>query len=342
MRYEILKDYPDSSTEQKWLEFLKNSSYSSHYTSPGYHKMPYWEGSNPFSVLVFDEEDRVVAVACSLNVNRQINAGLAVRPQVAFAKNADEMAGAQTLFDGLMSVAGNGGELITLHSMTEIKAFEELGFSSQRAEGPMEVVVLDLAEGSEALFKDFSQTRRSDIRKALRENKMEIGPLETMDELKQLHDIHLGWCEFKEIEPDSFDAFKTAWEQQDYLRILIAKTGDKVIAGSIFRFCDGGLVEYSANCSLPEFQGLRPNDVIVWKAIEWASENNFSYFSMGGSHLFLRRFGGSIWRSYQYRIDLTLFKKHLAKEAISNAAIKAYQSLSPSARKKIKKVLGRS
>ncbi len=340
MEWKVITEYPNAELEKKWFEFLQDSTHSSHYTSPGFHKMPYWKGKNPFTVLVLDD-GKIVGVACSLHEEKEIMAGLAVRPQVAFAKDADASKVAETMLEGLMSVIGKDGELITLHSMAKIEAFEELGLSVKRAEGSMELIVLDLSEGSEDIFKNFSQSRRSDIRKALRQGKLEIKELETFEEIKELHAIHLDWCRFKEVEPETFEEFKTAWQQKDYLRIFIAKTEGKVIAGSIFRFCEGGLVEYSANNSMPEYRNLRPNDVIVWKAIEWSAEQGFPYFSMGGSHLFLRRFGGNVWRSYRYQLDRTLFKKHLAKGAISDIAIKTYQSLAPSTRQKIKKVLGR-
>lgn len=340
MRFEILTEYPESELEQKWKEFLPASTYSSHYTSPGFFKMPFWEGKNPFVVLVLDGE-KVVGVTCGLNENKKIDSGIEVRPQVSFAKDTDEKAVAKTMFEGLKEVGGDDGEFITLHSMEKIEAFEDLGFNVKKAEGSFEVIMLDLSVGSEEIFKEFSQSRRSDIRKAMRQGKVQISQVETLEELEELHKIHIDWCKFKEVEPDTWEQFVTAWEQKDYMRIFIAKTEGKIIAGSYFRFFEGTLVEYAANNSIPEYRKLRPNDLLVWNAIEWSCENGFSHFSMGGSHLFLRRFGGYMMASYRYQFDRTLFKKHAAKEAISEMAIKTYQSLPDSARQKLKRVLGR-
>ncbi len=341
MRFEIITDFPNKELEQKWHDFLPDSTYPSHYTSPGFFKMPYWEGQNPFAVLVLEGE-KMVGVACGLNKNKQIISGLEVRPQVAFAKNADKSEIAETMLAGLMELGGDDGEFITLHSMAKIEAFEDLRFRAKRAEGSFEVIMLDLSEGSEEIFKNFSQSRRSDLRKAMRQNKMQISQVETLDELEELHKIHIDWCKVKEIAPDTWNEFVIAWKQKDYKRIFIAKAEGKIIAGSFFRFYKNALVEYAANNSISDFQRLRPNDLLVWKAIEWACENGFSHFSMGGSHLFLRRFGGNVATSYRYQYDRTLFKKHAAKEAISEIAIKTYQSLPDSARQKIKRVLGRS
>ena len=340
MRFEIITDFPKKELEQKWHDFLPDSTYPSHYTSPGFFAMPYWKGQNPFAVLVFDGE-KMVGVACGLNENKQIVSGLEVRPQVAFAKNADEAEIAETMLEGLIQLGGNDGEFITLHSMKRIDAFENLGFKSKKAKGSFEVIMLDLSEGSEEIFKNFSQSRRSDIRKAIRQNKIQISQVEILEELEELHKIHIAWCKTKEVEPDTWEEFVIAWEQKDYKRIFIAKAEGKIIAGSFFRFYKNALVEYAANNSIPDFRRLRPNDLLVWKAIKWSCENGFSHFSMGGSHLFLRRFGGNTATSYRYQYDRTLFKKHAAKEAITGLAIKTYQSLPDSTRQKIKKVLGR-
>jgi hypothetical protein len=111
-----------------------------------------------------------------------------------------------------------------------------------------------------------------------------------------------------------------------------------VIAGSYYRFFKGGVVEYAANNSLTEFQNFRPNDLIGWRSIEWACEAGFSHYSMGGSHLFLRRFGGYEWATHRYTLDSSLLKIHSLKENVNNLGIKIYQSLPITMKTKIKKI----
>ncbi len=340
MHWKVITECPDPELEAKWHEFMPRSSYPSHYTSPGFFKMAYWEDKNPYAILILDG-DEVVGVSCGLLTGNQIISGIEVRPQVSFSKRADETSVAEAMLDGLIEFGGKEAELITLHSHKQITAFEDIGMSVKRAEGSFEVVVLDLSIGSEEIFKAFSQSRRSDIRKAIRQKKLQISQIETLDELEELHKIHVDWCRTKEVTPDHWEMFKSVWEQKDYMRIFVAKAEGKVIAGSYFRFYKDSLVEYAANNSIPKYQNLRPNDLLVWKAIEWSCENGFSKFSMGGSHLFLRRFGGDKVSSYRYQMDRTLFKKHKTKEALRSLAIKTYQSLPDSSRKKIKSVFKR-
>jgi hypothetical protein len=128
---------------------------------------------------------------------------------------------------------------------------------------------------------------------------------------------------------------------KDYHCIFIAKHVGKIIAGSYFRFYEKSIIEYAANNSLPEYQRLRPNDLLVWRSIEWACEHEIPLYSMGGSHLFLRRFGGAPVSSYRYQLDRTFLRKYRKKEAVADFAIKTYQSLPIETRRLIKKVLGK-
>src|SRR5699024_1931400 len=98
----------------------------------------------------------------------------------------------------------------------------------------------------------------------------------------------------------------------------------------------------AANNSLVEYQKMRPNDLIGWRSLEWACENNFSHYSMGGSHLFLRRFGGGEWATHRYKMDLSRLKTHNFKEAFFDLGIKTYQSLPNSMKAKIKKIAGKN
>jgi hypothetical protein len=319
---------------------MPNSTFPSHYTSPGFFIEPLWENQNPFAVLVFDK-DELAGVMTGLHKGKKIICGLEVRPQVSIAENADSKAVGAAFAEALLTKAKKNAELINVNYAGKIGGFEEAGFSVKKAQGAFEVMMLDLSAGADAIFKNFSQSRRSDLRKAMRENKIQVSQIENLEELAEFHQIHVAWCARKQNAPNSWETMKGIYSQKDYQRIFIAKYDGKIIAGSLFRFYRKALMEYSANHSIPEYQRLRPNDLLVWKSIEWACQQEILRYSMGASHLFLRRFGGTPVSSYRYQLDLTLFKKHRKKEAVTNFAIKIYQSLSFETRQKIKKILGK-
>lgn len=340
MRYEIHKTTPDPETRSRWDEFLGEADYATHYVAPGFFVDPYSSSGDPFAILAIDN-DRVVAVLTGNLSGSCIQSGLGVRPQTAFALDCDRAQAGKVLADGLDEMASTDVELINFFSYKPIPGLEELGYASHLCVGTDQIIVLDCSRGSEALFKDFSERRRRKIRSALREKKLEVKPLETEAELVEFYEIHRGWNERKGRVPVSFERFKLGASQTEYRKIFIALLEGKVIAGTSFRFCRGGMVEGAANHSLTEYQKLAPNELIMWHAIQWACDEGFKSFSMGGSHHFLIKFGGELVTTYRYRLDRTVLKLHNNRDRISRLAIKTYQSLPVSVRQRIKSVVPR-
>jgi len=341
MNWETMTTYPNTELEKKWFDFMPNSSFPSHYTSPGFFTEPFWADKNPFAVLVFDENE-VVGVLTGTHEGKKILCGLEVRPQVSIAKDADQTKIAEAFIKALLTMTKTGGDLINIHCASHIEGFENKGFTVKKATDTFEVMTLDLSAGKDAVFKGFSQSRRSDLRKTMRENQVQISQVETLEELAELYEIYLAWCEKKGNAANDRETFKQTYLQKDYRRIFIAKHDGKIIAGSYFRYYKKAFIEYAANNSLPEYQRLRPNDLLVWKSIEWACEQGIPRYSMGGSHLFLRRFGGEAVSSYRYQLDRTFLKQYAKRELATDFAVKTYQSLPVETRSKIKRMLGKA
>ncbi len=336
----ILHDYPTREVETEWNEFLTKIEFPCHYISPAYFTVPFWEGKKPFAVLVFDE-NKVVGVATGLFQSGKLTCGLQVRPQMAMIETEKTSEIAKELHAGLIENAGNKASLITLNSWQNISGFGNLGYANQTSEGNARVVVIDLRIGADAVFKGFSQSRRSTLRKIIRENNLEISELENQSELEEFYAIHVAWCKNKKIQPHTLKVMQTISTQKETGRILIAKHQGKVVAGSYFRFQKNAVIEYSENNSNPDYLHFSPNELLVWKSIEMACEQGFTHYSMGASHPFLQRFGGETLSTYRYQIDLSLFKKHEKLEALKNFALKTYQSVSVEKRQKLKSIIGR-
>lgn len=342
MSYLILTECPDESLTEKWKDFLANAELPTHYVTPNFFVDPYIRGGQRFAVLSFDKTGKVSAVLTGTDDGKRINSGFAVRPQTCFRRDCDLSEAAQNLLKGLREKGGNALEYINFYTWKPIREFENLGFQTEVSSGTNLIIMLDLSHGAEEIFKAFSQTRRNEIRKAIKQNLVQIKELETESELAELYQIHVDWNRRKGNQPDTFDEMKLAFEQKDHRKIFIAKHEEKVIAGSYYRFCKGGIVEYAANNSLVEFQKLRPNDLIGWHSIQWACREGFPYYSMGGSHLFLRRFGGGEWTTHRYKCDQSFLRIHNLRENIQNITVKTYQKLPGSLKKKVKQIAGKS
>lgn len=78
----------------------------------------------------------------------------------------------------------------------------------------------------------------------------------------------------------------------------------------VFRFFPGGVVEHAANSSLQSALRRKPNDLLHWRAIEWAYGEGLTKYSLGGANLFQRKFGGDVVPTTCHRLDLSPFHRH--------------------------------
>lgn len=341
MKHIVLTTKPDGDLAAKWNRFLAKSPLATHYVTPNYFIDPYVRGER-FAVLAVDHNDHVVAALTGVRAGEKLISGMFSRPQMVIRDDSDGGEAIQALLSGLKEFGGGDKIGLTeIYSWKAVPEFTRHGMRTGLSNGATSVVMIDLSVGHDAIFAGFSQTRRNELRKGLKIGLVEVKELETEGELTELYQINCEWNARKGNTADSFEQMKTAASQRENRRIFIAKADGRVIAGSFYRFSPGGTVEYAANNSRPEYQKMRPNDLIGWHAIQWACENGFKYFSMGGSHLFLRRFGGEIMTTYCYRQDLSRFRMHDLRENAVQIGLGAYRRLPENIRGGMKKILSR-
>jgi hypothetical protein len=340
MNHLVLKTFPDVELAKRWNAALVEMPFATHYVTPNYFTDPYVSGDR-FAVLAENQGGEIVAAITGLHDQQNVIAGLFSRPQLAFRVGADRRKAAEALLAGLDELQGGKSCLTDIYSWSEIPLFSDRSLMREQSNEHTSVVILDLRQGPEAIFTGFSQTRRSEIRKALKQSVVEVKELETDGELAELYQIYVAWNERKGNVSDSIEKMRAAAGQRENRRIFIARSEGKVIAGSFYRFCGGGMVEYAANFSLPEYQSLRPNDLIGWHAIQWACGTDCRYFSMGGSHLFLRRFGGDVWTTYRYKRDQRALSLDGIKENAREIGSAAFRRLPVNVQAGVRRVLAR-
>ena len=336
----VLRSFPTPEIEAKWKAFAREAPFATHYTTPNYFIDPYIRGES-FAVLAVETDGTIAAAVTGVSANDRIISGMFSRPQMIFREGVDKEMAIATLVRGIDEIGKSNPNLVEIYSWEPINEFSGHSMQSKKSNDTTSVVMLDLNDGADAIFANFSQTRRNEIRKALKQGLVEVKQLETDEELAEIYKIHCDWNERKWNSPDTFEQMRTAVRQIANRRVFIAKADGKVIAGSFYRFCENGVVEYAANFSMPEFQKLRPNDLIGWHAIQWACDSEFSHFSMGGSHLFLRRFGGEVVQTYRYRRDNSLFKIHNLRENAREFGVQAYHRLPENIRSGVRRILNR-
>ena len=335
--FTILHTFPPPVLEQAWRAGLSRVDCPAHYDSPEFFREPYWSGNSPFAILAL-RQGAVVGGLTGLHERNEVVSGLPSRPQIFVDPSANSHIVLDCLARGLLAEAG-AADLAAVYcwSWTRLVFPQRYSFLCREMEGN---VVIELAEGPKALFGELDRKRRANIRIANR-NGLSFRQAATPEDLEEFYRVYLSWRQTKrkkiEGEPISRAVFEYRMQHPESFRIFLARHGEKIIAGINLRFCPGGLVEYANNSSLEDFLHLRPNDFLVWSALEWACQQGFRRFSLGGSHQFLREFGGQIIPVLRYRVDRTLLRRHDLREASVSVGRALLHKVSRSIRKPIGK-----
>jgi hypothetical protein len=307
MRTVTLHSFPAPDLERAWKAFLSTADYPTHYVAPEFFREPFFTTKRQFAILAMDG-DLVTGVLTGMHDGGHVVCGAGGRPQVALTAGSDS-APLPHLLTALRAEAAHSS-LISVFSWTRLSPFVTDGFAEREADA---IVMLDLTKGSAALFKNFNKGRRSDITFAQRSG-VEIRLATSEEDFQAYYPIYAGWCRRKHIEVQSLEVMRQAINLRSNRCLFMAFHENVAVAGSVVRFVPGGVAEYSANNSLEAALPLRPNSLLNWVAIQWACDQGLRSYSMGGSHPFLRHFGGDVLPVYRYRIDLSLFRRHERRE----------------------------
>lgn len=323
--YKIYFSMPPENVRADWRTMLSDTRFASLNVAPEFFDDPFIRAHKRFAVLANDG-DKCVGIATGTVDDGIVRCGIGVRPHLAIRNGADRESVAAVLFDGVNAV-DDEAELIEIFSWDIIKGLND----ARHIEMPEMTVMLDLTNGVDAVFKGFAGKRRSDIRRKMKDDSIGIR-MATRDDIEKIYDIHLAWCKMKGLPSAALAEYEKMFEIDGRV-IFLTELDGEVAAASFFRYYPHGLVEYAANNSYPSQRSSSANDLLVWRAIEWACENGMANFSMGGAHPFLERFGGELLNTHLYRRDKTFLKMHENRERAINLARSAY-SLMPAKLKK--------
>jgi len=335
----ILHEFPPPDLERAWRALLSRVDVHAHYDCPEFFVESHWIGKRHFAILALNR-DSVVGVMTGNHVRNEVMSGLQSRPQICVDLKSDTTATLASLARGLLTEAYSA-KLVTAYtwSTMPLDVFEFFGFRRLQLEGNL---VLDLTRGPEALFKEFHASRRKNIRHAIK-NGVEVFHATTLNEVETLYQIHLRWQRTtrKKIWTPEIPrgVFEKRFHNRDNIRFILARYSGQIIAGITLRFCPGGLVEFSEHSSLDEFLYLKTNDLLQWKAIEWACREGFRHCSLGGAHTFHRRFGGTLVPILRYRMDRTWLHQYDLQEAAMARARVHFRRLSYRTQKIVRRIL---
>jgi len=332
--FQILYNYPEPAIENLWRCCLAKGDMPTHFASPEFFLEPSNPAEKRFAVLALSsgaEDPQVTGVLTGVIRSGELVSGQIGTPQVCMLAGASGNDGGG-LVEGLLEL-GKEAKLINVFTWSPIEALRRKGFKESQETG---TAALDIGEGPEKTFKRLKG--RSQIRHAISAG-VEVRQARQED-VPEYYSILKDWSGRKELPCPSFDFIKESFSRTGNRRLFVAIYEGKIIAGTPVRFYAGGTAEYAWNASLPEYQHLRPNDLLHWRIIEWACEQGIHTYLLGATHTFLLKYSDRIIPTYRYSADRTFFKTHALKERLLTTAVDVYRGLPPEIRTHLKKLRG--
>ena len=315
--YDILHRLPGGAIESSWRDCLAQSDFPTHYTAPEYFLEPGFCNKGPFAILSLSGRE-VTAVLTGTNDGAYVQSGLSVRPQIVFSRRADRVRAMTNVVDGLLLEAASA-KLVDLFVWSDIATLVDPRFRKKQYEG---VAMLDLSRGPDTLFRKFSDNKRRNIKRAIKSG-VSVEPANDPAKVSAYYSVCVEWSRRKGLPVPAEDEFHQTMALKNNRLLLLAHHEGKIIAGVVIRFFPHGVMEYAANSSVQNALHLRPNDLLHWRAIEWGCREGMTHYSLGGAHLFLRKFGGEIVPTTRHRVDLSIFRRFTIGDWIADRAEQA-------------------
>lgn len=171
--------------------------------------------------------------------------------------------------------------------------------------------VLDLECGQEALFKAFDGATRRGIRKA-EEAQLQVEFGHAPAAMRTFYALHCRTRRRHGLPPQPLRFFANIGRrilEQGHGFVVTARLGQSPVAVALF-FHHGRQVLFKFGASDYTFQHLRPNNLVMWRAIQWYANHGFARLHLGRTSLaneglrrFKRGFGAREEEIRYYRYD---------------------------------------
>lgn len=141
---------------------------------------------------------------------------------------------------------------------------------------------VNLGEDGDEHWRRIAHNKRRNIKRATKEG-VEVILSDNHDDLLTFYSMLRSTAERAGFQPLPLPWFEAAWKLHrpgELSKIFFALWKGKKVAG-VFTVTHGKTVYAAAAGSLTEGWKARPNDIMHWKAMEWARENGYSKYYMG-------------------------------------------------------------
>jgi lipid II:glycine glycyltransferase (peptidoglycan interpeptide bridge formation enzyme) len=215
---------------------------------------------------------------------------------------------------------------------------EVLHKMSYASVGKINEYVVNLEGGAQKLWESIDHNKRRNIKKAVKEG-VEVVQSHSHEDLETYISMHEATAKRKGFPTYPRSWFEATWKiyKPELSKVFLAYWKGKSVSG-VHILIQGKTVYALSAGSRTEGWEVRPNDILHWKAMEWACENGYSKYDMGtvsepppteesnewGIWRWKREWGGSLERVRAFgKILLPRYKLILQAKRLVERVMKA-------------------
>lgn len=145
---------------------------------------------------------------------------------------------------------------------------------------------LDLTQGANEIFSAFRNSNKRNIKRALRED-LQVDIRDSLESMRSFYQLNCLTRKLHGLPPQPWHFFKKIHEHIISAKngfVALARVKEKIIAGAVyFHFNGRAIFKYGA--SDRRDQHLRPNNLVMWRAIQWCIEHGCRQLSLGRTEI---------------------------------------------------------
>jgi len=159
--------------------------------------------------------------------------------------------------------------------------FHKLGY---RIAGEVDAFIVDLRKPVEELWMSIDHNFRRKVRQAMKAG-VEVVEAENQEDLLTFYEMVKAAGKRQGFNPQPFSEYKAIWDifrSKGQAKFFLAKWKGKYVAG-VEVIAHLKTLQATSAGSLKEGWKARPNDYLHWKIMEWASQEGFHFYNLGGA-----------------------------------------------------------
>lgn len=178
---------------------------------------------------------------------------------------------------------------------------EAEGFVKKNSYTTFEVPV---DKGIDTVWSGVSESRQQHIKRAVDDPSLQFRVADSLTDLREFYELYLVMMRDLGNPSHSFEFFRTLWNQlydDGNLQLSMIHRKDSLVNASI-NLSLGSTVYQYCTVSQNEHSVSHGGSWLVWKVLQWASENGYETYYLGrtrensGAYTFKKSFGGSkVW-----------------------------------------------